>query len=88
MSCTGGMEGDKTRSPPSACRDLRTHEISESNKAVQRLLSWPKEGMVSGWRQVAGGGGLILKDEEAITRHRKGRNYSRVRKADPWSNSC
>lgn len=51
---------------------------------VQRLLSWPKEEMVNGGRQVAGEGGLILKDEEAIPRHRKGRNYS----ADAQSNSC
>lgn len=43
---------------------------------VQRLLSWPKEEMVNGGRQVAGEGVLILKDEEAIPRHRKGRNYS------------
>lgn len=30
---------------------------------------------------------LILKDGEATPRHRKGRDYSRVRKADEWSDS-
>lgn len=30
---------------------------------------------------------LILKDGEATPRRRKGRDYSRVRKADKWSDS-
>lgn len=71
----------------SACRDLQTPKIGESNKVELKLLQWPKERMVNWRRQVSGDEGADAVDEKAIPSHREGRDYSRVRKADHWSNS-
>lgn len=37
----------------SACRDLQTPKIGESNKVVLKPLQWPNEGMVNWRRQVS-----------------------------------